>query len=439
MSLSTTEPPAAASGPRGVRKDKTYAKTHIGFAWLRMFGAILVIIEHSWALIDPENPSLFPANWHVGEIGILAFFAMSGYQVQQSWEGDPSWWRFAGRRIVRIVPPLAVVLFCTALIIGPIFTTLSLGDYFSNGITWEYLLGAFPIIIHHLLPGVFETNPSPYSINPSVWTLPMEIIGYTSIIVLGALVALGVSRLILPLFAIGLAVQQGIYMSTIGEYGAGGYLFETPLNFLVKFGVAFVLGMTMYRFKDKIPQIPVVALGLLALWLAINFGLTPVATEATPGWEGPGETAVEMVLLNQYVMVLLAVYGSVTWANHWPKRMERPGNWVLGSYGMYIWAGIIQSTYIAIGVQNRWGLLAISLPTAYLLGLLSWHYVELPTQKLRRFFRGKDLTVPSAKEAEQAVVGAPPADPAPASPPPAAPAPAGPEAPPAPGGRSREA
>ena len=415
MSLSTTEPPATPSGssrPRGVRTDKSYAKTHIGFAWLRMMGAVLVIIEHSWSLIDPENPSMFPAEWHVGEIGILAFFAMSGYQVQQSWEGDPSWWRFAGRRIVRIVPPLAVMILCTVFVIGPIFTTVGLGEYFSSGTTWTFVTGMFPIVIYHLLPGVFEDNPSNYSVNPSTWTLPMEIIGYTGIILLGLLVAFGVSRLILPIVAIALAVQQGIFMSTIGEWGSGGYLFASPLNFLVKFLCAFVLGMTMYRFRDKIPQLPKVAFGLLGVWLLINFVLTPSATEATPGWDGPGITPVPLILLNQYVMALVAVYGAITWANHWPKRLERPGNWVLGSYGMYIWAGILQSTFVAIGIQNRWGLLAISLPVAYFVGLLSWHYVELPTQKLRRFFRGKDLgkdlMVRDESPVAQAVVGAPP-------------------------------
>ncbi|HEX2132667.1 MAG TPA: acyltransferase [Actinophytocola sp.] len=398
MTASPIAEPAGGLPPDGLGKDKQYAKAHIGFAWLRMVGALVVVLEHSWALIDPENPSLFPAHWHVGDVAILAFFAMSGYQVQASWENDPSWWRFGARRLLRIIPPLAAMLIITSLLVGALFTTLPVGEYYSQGATWQFLLGAFPLVLYHTLPGVFETNFSNYSINPSLWTLPMELVGYAGILVLGVLLAFRVSRWLMVLVVLGLGVWRGIYVATIGDYGAGGYFFDTPLNFMVKFLIAFGVGALLYKFRDRIPVRPLAAIALFAVWVLVNFTIAPEAVDATPNWNGGAADSVALTLFNQYLMLVAAGYGAITLAHHWPKSLERSGRWVMGSYGIFIWAGVIQQSAIALGVSDQWTLLVLSLPLSYLFGLLSWHYVELPTQKLRRFLRAKDLSVPDKPE-----------------------------------------
>lgn len=396
---------AGQSVPTAGRRVKEYAASHVGFAWLRMFGALFVVVDHSKALISPQDPSMFPGNWHVGDIMLLGFFAMSGFQIHASWEGDPSWYRFAGRRLLRIVPPMATVLVFTSLLIGPIFTTLSTSDYFARGQVWGYLTGAVPFVVHHQLPGVFEHNPSAYSINPSMWTLPMEMVGYTLIAVLGLIIAFGASRLVTFLVIGGLLVQQGVFLATVGEYGAGGFLFETPINFLVKDLVAFAIGMALHMFRDKI-KFSVRALWVLfAAWLVVNFFVAPPSVEAAPGWAIDPGMSVPLVLVNQYLMAFLAAYGAVTIAHHWPKRLEGGAKWVFGSYGTYIWAGVTQQTLIALGVHNTFALLAIALPVSYGLGLLSWNFIEAPTQKLRRHLRAKDLRIPDKRTAEPAPAG----------------------------------
>lgn len=390
--MTTTQDAPAAGRRAGGRLGKIYADPHIGFAWLRLLGAMVVIFDHSAALTHPEDPSFLPASWPLGDFAILAFFAMSGYQIHDSWERDPSWWRFSARRVLRIVPPLAVVLAFTAFVIGPLFTTLSTGDYFGNGQTWAYLYGVIPFLQEAKLPGVFDSNPHNYSVNPSLWTLPMEVIGYGIVLVLGVAIAVGLSRWVLPLLLAGLLFQQGYFFATVGEYGAGGYLGNMPLAFIVKFMIAFVAGVVIHTFRHKIPLRPRYALALFGAWLVVHIVFLPDASASTPGWtdQGGGPPFWQLTL-DKWLLALAAAYGAIVLAHHWPKRLENGARWVYGSYGLYIWGAPWQQAFVAMGITTDWVILAMTLPLAYTLGLLSWHFVEMPTQKWRRYLRAKQL------------------------------------------------
>lgn len=358
---------------------------------------MIVVLDHSAALTHPENPSFFPVSWPVGDFAVLAFFAMSGYQIHDSWQRDPSWWRFSARRILRIVPPLAVVLVFAALILGPLFTTLSTGDYLGNGQTWSYLFGVIPFLTQAKLPGVFDGNPHNYSVNPSLWTLPMEVIGYGIVLVLGVAIAIGLSRLILPVLLIGLLVQQGYFFATVGEYGAGGYLGSMPLAFLVKFMIAFVAGVAIHAYRSKISFRPRYALALFAAWLVTHLIFMPESSASTPGWTDAGNgPPFWQLTLDKWLLGLAAAYGAIVLAHHWPKRLEPGARWVYGSYGMYIWGAPWQQAFIALGVTTDWVILALAWPMAYVFGLLSWHFIEMPTQKWRRYLKARELPLTQA-------------------------------------------
>lgn len=344
---------------------KDRADVNLGFAWLRLIGAATVVIDHSAPLIYPERLTIFPASWEMspGYIALMGFFAMSGYQISDSWARDPSWWRFSFRRMLRIFPPLFAVVAITVFIIGPMFTTWDLHEYRTHEQTWRYLLGtSFLFPLQHYLPGVFADNPYPSSVNGSLWTLPMEVVGYGIVLACGVVIALGVTRLILfPLFAF-VFVVDGMGQATFGDGGGLGSFLSVPIGALASFMVPFILGMLLYNYRDRIPLRPVVAYALLAIWLITN---------ATPA--------------GRFVLPVMAAYGAFVLAHRWPKRLEINPRWYFGSYGMYIWAFPIQQMIVSAGVRNEWVLMAVAIPAAYLCGVLSWMYVEAPTQRLRRF------------------------------------------------------
>ncbi|MFJ8962420.1 acyltransferase family protein [Lentzea sp. NPDC102401] len=350
---------------------KRYAKIETGFAWLRLIGAALVVIEHSFPLVRPAEIGMFPERWNLspGYFALMAFFAMSGYQIADSWHRDASWWRYLLKRALRIWPPLLVVVMISAFVIGPLVTVLSPAEYWRSHETWGYVVNnAGLYTLQHTLPGVFATNPFPWSVNGSIWTLPMETTGYLIVLAAGLAGALGKGRLALfPVLAV-FVVLDGFGQARVGYNGVFGGLLSLPLAPLVTYMVPFVLGMIFFAYRDRIQFRPLVAYGLCALYLIANF---------TP----PVEPAA------RFVLPLAAGYGAVTWAHHWPRRLAGHDEWVYGSYGMYIWGMPVQQLYVLAGVRDPWLLMAVSVPTAYLAGLLSWRLVEKPTQQLRHYLR----------------------------------------------------
>ncbi|WP_197288689.1 acyltransferase [Nocardia sp. NRRL S-836] len=359
-----------------------YAKIETGFAWLRLIGAALVVIEHSFPLIDPSRIGMFPKSWNLspGYFALMAFFAMSGFQIADSWHRDASWWRYLLKRALRIWPPLLVVVMTTAFVIGPLVTVLSQSEYWGSRQTWGYVVNnAGLYTLQHQLPGVFAQNPFHWSANGSIWTLPMETTGYLIVLAAGLTGVLGRARLALFPVLAAFLVLDGFGQARVGENGNFTGFLSLPLAPLVAYMVPFVLGMIFFVYRDRLRFQPLVAYGLCAAYLITNF---------TP----PLEPAA------RFVLPLAAGYGAVTWAHHWPRRLAGYDEWVYGSYGMYIWGMPLQQLVVLAGVRNPLVLMAIAVPASYLFGLLSWWLVEKPTQQLRRYLRPPARTRPPAPD-----------------------------------------
>jgi len=348
-----------------------YAKAETGFAWLRLIGAGMVVVEHSFPIVDPRQLSILPDSWHLspGYFALMGFFTMSGYQITDSWHRDASWWRYLAKRVLRIWPPLLVVVMFTAFVIGPLVTVVDAHEYWRDPSTWGYVVhNALLYPLQHLLPGVFADNPYPWSANGSLWTLPMETTGYALVLLAGLAGLLGRFRAGLFALLAAIVVVDGFLGATYTFQGRGGSFLSVPVGATVAFGVAFVIGMVMHRFQERIPLSRAAAYSGVAVYLVVNFVpfLQPTA---------------------RFVLPFAAGYGAVVWAHHWPRHLAKYDRWVYGSYGMYIWAMPVQQLIVYAGVRDSYLLMALALPLAYTCGLLSWQLVEVPTQRLRVYLR----------------------------------------------------
>ena len=348
-----------------------FAPVETGFAWLRLIGATLVVVEHCFPLVYPTRIGMFPESWNLspGYFALMAFFAMSGYQISDSWRRDASWWRYLLKRALRIWPPLLVVVMISAFVIGPLVTVLSQTEYWQDHTTWGYVVNnAGLYTLQHNLPGVFTENPYPWSVNGSIWTLPMETTGYLIVLIAGLIGGLAAGRaLLFPVLA-AFFVLDAFGQAEVGKPGTfGGYL-SVPLAPLVAYMVPFVLGMLFFAYEDRIKYKPMIAYALCVAYLITNF---------TP----PLEPAA------RFLLPVAAGYGAITWAHHWPSRLAGHDEWVYGSYGMYIWGMPVQQLFVLAGVRSPWVLIACAVPVSYLCGVLSWRLVEKPTQQLRRHLR----------------------------------------------------
>jgi peptidoglycan/LPS O-acetylase OafA/YrhL len=341
------------------------------FDVLRLFAAALVLWSHCYPLTGNQEPLTEVAGATGGEIGVIMFFAMSGFLIARSWSEDPNPGRYARKRALRLLPALAVAVAFTTFVVGPLFTTLPVGAYLTDPETWFYFVRASLLVtISGHLPGVFLDNVYPNAVNGSLWTLPVEAGCYVMIAVLGLLGIVRRSGLLLAGAVLCLLAITPLspLASAIGDTAASGNL---PI--VLQLIGTFLLGALFYALRARLRLSWLVLAALALLWvLTWNGGWTATTT------------------------VLLFSYGTLVLAFRTPpglRRVAAPGD---VSYGVYVYAfPVQQSLWVLWGSGLRPGVMfAIAAPLTYLLALLSWRVIERPALRLKR--RGQRPQVASA-------------------------------------------
>jgi peptidoglycan/LPS O-acetylase OafA/YrhL len=331
------------------------------FDVLRLLAASFVLFSHSYALTGHPEPFADVSGWTFGEIGVVMFFAMSGFLIAKSWSEQPRLAPFSAKRGLRLLPALIVAVSVTVFVVGPLFTVLPLSSYFSDPTTWLYLVRcAFLITFFGTLPGVFETNPYPDAVNGSLWTLPVEASCYAMAAALGSLGLLRRSGILLAFSAV--LVLCVTPLSPISIAPAGGTT-GGNLSLVILLGATFVLGNLAYSLRSRL-HLSWILLGvLMAIWVATWGG----------GWSrATGSLAIAFAVL------VLAFRTSA-----WLRRLTAPGD---VSYGIYVYAFPVQQSVAAIwGAIDPLLMMAIAFPVTYVLAFLSWRLVERPALALKRF------------------------------------------------------
>ena len=148
---------------------------------LRFVAASLVLVSHSFPLSGAAYEPL--GQWlgiSMGELAVDVFFLISGFLVSNSLVTKQDSLFFFKARLVRIFPALWFMLLLTVFVLGPVFSTLSLSEYFLDKDVWRYLYKCGTLVsgVVYALPGVFEHNPYAIAVNGSLWTLPHELKAY---------------------------------------------------------------------------------------------------------------------------------------------------------------------------------------------------------------------------------------------------------------------
>ena len=146
------------------------------FNIIRFFAAFAVIYGHMSSIM---GEAAFPLlGQRISTIGVKILFTFSGYLITKSYLSDPHFGRYMIRRCFRIFPAYIVLILLSALVIGPIFTSLPLTEYFAAPGTWNYIWKNLLFSPTYTLPGLFEACPYPNAVNGSLWTLPFEFAMY---------------------------------------------------------------------------------------------------------------------------------------------------------------------------------------------------------------------------------------------------------------------
>ena len=141
------------------------------FNIIRIIAAAMVIYGHMSSIMGVYKHTVY--DQAVSTLAVKILFVISGYLIMGSLMNDSHYGRYMIRRSFRIFPGLIGVVLFAIFVIGPLSTSLTLGEYFSSVTTWQYLrnIVLYPI---YVLPGVFADYVYPNAVNGSLWTLPIE-------------------------------------------------------------------------------------------------------------------------------------------------------------------------------------------------------------------------------------------------------------------------
>lgn len=352
-----------------------------GFDYLRIGLSVAVVCAHSF--VTSYGDAIGEMVWHlpyrpVAGLLLPMFFALSGFLVSGSLFRTASMVQFLGFRVIRIYPALCVEVLISALLIGPLLTTLPLKEYFTSPLLYWYLLNMTGDI-QYLLPGLFHDNPSPNIVNMQLWTVPYEIVAYLG---LATLTFVGIKKyhwiapvtavlMTLVYFAARLFVKKQWSLVAI----AGGLPGELLL-------VCFMCGISLYLYKDKLP------------WSPLLCAASGVASAVLVGF----------VPFGDYFMAPFVAYFTISVGLNNPRKayLLRGADY---SYGIYLYGFVLQQALAAAwpGGREWWINILICVPASALVAAASWHFIEKPALGLRHLFMPKK----KAKFEEPALAGQP--------------------------------
>jgi peptidoglycan/LPS O-acetylase OafA/YrhL len=338
---------------------RTLSLNDNGYDALRLVLAAMVVYSHSY-FVGHYGPEPL-VGWSkegliLGELGVLGFFALSGFLVSASAERSRSAFAYLLKRARRIFPGFWVCLAITAFVIAPLIWIIggrSFSEFPWSGPqgAWSYIVANFFLRVRqHSIRDVLQSPAYP-DLNGSLWSLFPEFLCYLAVLVLLLGGALGRSRWLLA------GVTTGAFIFHVLGVVVGSECFPLIPSFYAfsnwsPFMTAFCFGACAFVWKDSLFFTPktVLALGVLAA-VAIKFG----------GFK---------IMSPLLVSALVLCAGSC-----FKMRLKTDL-----SYGIYIYSFPCQQLLFALGLA--------SLPVSIFIGAslvlsagcawMSWNFVERP-------------------------------------------------------------
>lgn len=335
------------------------------FGIIRWAGALMVIIGHMYVLLGQGTPVLL---WNpIHSLGVATFFVIGGYLITHSWTKDANWVRYLVKRCFRIFPALIFCVLVTTLIIGPLVTTLpNIKDYFSNILTLTYLRNCL-LQISYALPGVFENNIIPGTVNGSIWCLPVEFLMYLLIPIflsIGNKIKENVRKSYYLIVAIGIVAFGWVWTNWFYDthYIILGMDFSQVMQIMPYYFVGSVVAICgMEKYLN-------LQVAMLLLVLSSMFSLLPVKISG----------------LLQYIIV---PYIILAFALESKPIFEKINDLDI-SYGMFLFSFVIQQTLINFFLRkgvglNIWILLLLTIVASVFAGMITEKFIERPFGKVR--------------------------------------------------------
>lgn len=251
---------------RGLLISKLIKRDENNLDLIRLVASLSVIAYHSFAL-NPQWGITDPVKYlfgymTTGGLAVKVFFFISGLLVTNSLLSRNSIINFIVSRSLRVFPGLAFVVITTAFLIGPIFTTMPIAEYFKTNQPIVYVVKNLLLDTQYTLPGVFEKNN--YGVNGSLWTIHYEVLAYI-ILALLYVTKVGSSRLISSLLCLIVIIEpitpfKGILFAGSSNnaiyllapcFALGALLAINKNYFHTNIYIPFIFFATQFIFNDE--------------------------------------------------------------------------------------------------------------------------------------------------------------------------------------------
>lgn len=321
---------------------------------LRFIAASLVIVTHAFGITGNggDEPLIQLCSLSMGSYAVDIFFVVSGFLIAKSWYRRQDLVEYLYARFLRIYPALWLAVGLCVLVVGPVFTRLSLADYFSHFDTFKFLVKnatLLPTGVVTDLPGVFESHPIA-GVNLPLWTLPYELKMYL-LLALFSILGLTTHRAFLPPLVLAALIAFAI-----------GVLKLDPVLVkhleLSRFIYFFFAGVLFYVYRNAI---------LIHWQIAALIAVATLMVFCLPVTHG--YKRLFLALATPYLVIYLA------FAPAGPiRQFNRLGDY---SYGIYIYGFPIQQMVFSLSGSSSVSLNAlVSWALCLILAAASWHWLE---------------------------------------------------------------
>jgi peptidoglycan/LPS O-acetylase OafA/YrhL len=340
------------------------------FDAIRLLASLMVVLAHSFPLTGKsylcEPLVLLTGNNDFGHFGVSIFLFVSGYLISNSARRNSNFFTFFSKRMLRMLPALSFLILISIFIIGPLFTSLHLTEYFSNGVTYAYLKNILLFNTQYQLPGVFDEHPYSNIVNGSLWTLGYEFLFYIFLFVLYLVIKnrkyiliVSCSLLLISILILNIFHQQIIQF----QYTIPLLNFKLLDTFdLFNYFITGVILNAIIIPNSYIKYILVTAI----LLILISF------------------CKYELINRNIFYIIVPALTYSIAFHNKIKLSvLTKFGDF---SYGIYLYGFLIQQilmSFFSLDI-NPYVFFVVSAIIAYIIGLLSWNFIEKPCLKFKK-------------------------------------------------------
>jgi peptidoglycan/LPS O-acetylase OafA/YrhL len=323
-----------------------------GFDGLRLVAAVSVIFSHAFLIAtgsDEREPFvrlLGPENI-LGLYGVFTFFIISGFLLARSLSANASAITYTVNRVLRILPAFVFYLVVVILLIGPLFSSMRPGEYFSWPAISAFVRTSLDGLTDSQLPGVFNYGKGrlPTVINGSLWSLRYEALTYVFLLLMWTLLR-----------------TSGIVTVVIAITALLTWTFPPVADAIA--GVAYTL--------------PYFAGGVLMSWVHSRFGTNLLGAVASVVLL----TMACVFKMQAYAFALFGAYLVVFFGER-PNLGSRIADKIGDcSYGLYLYGWPAEQIVKQLThTTDPMRLFLLALPPAFGLAFVSCHVIERPAMR----------------------------------------------------------